>query len=281
VTYGTKHLFTTAMLGGAILIGSGAQAGPTVDIDFGTSLFPEGSDTLKFDFDDGSNSRTSWVRAGMLEGKATSAVDFNPVDLYFTEDQMFLYCVDIMTDLKTDKTTYDVKEVASDLVVGNGSAGAPRRDFGRMLEFLGAVNATLAGDTYNLSFGDANWLNPISNDVSGAIQVGIWESLYEADGVTLAHSSGDFSIPASLSSDGASFLTTVFNAMGSGSTSALSANQVRWFETDEGQDLLGYLNDPAPDLSDRQKIPEPATIALLMAGVGMLCFRSRRRSHLT
>jgi hypothetical protein len=260
-----KNLLGGAVLATAFTLASTANAAPTVDIAFGNDLFPEGFDTLTFDFNDGNNSRSARVNAGMFGGKATNGVDFDPTTLYRNESDVLLYCVDILTNLETTSTTYQVNDVAANLVVGDGQLNAPRRDFGRMLDFLGAANTVLADTGYELDFADKNWLNPTSGWMSGAIQVGIWESLYEKEGATLAVGGGDFEITSGLDSRGASLLTSVFGAMDG--TDSLDANQVKWFSTDAGQDLVG----------DPQEVPVPAPLALLVGGLGLLAMRGRRR----
>jgi len=257
-----KKCFGTALLTAAMALGASAHAA-TIDISFGGKLFPEGSDRLTFDLNDGKNSKSATVNAGMFGGAATDGVGFDPTTLYRSANDVLFYCVDILQNLHKPVTEYNVNDVDASLVVGDGSAGEPRRDFGRVLGFLGAVNDVL-GTEYGLVFGDQNWLNPNSGWMSGAIQVGIWESLYEnEDG--LAVGTGTFSITSGLSNKGNSLLTSVFNAMST--TEALDGDQVKWFSTDQGQDLIA---DP---------VPVPAPLALLGAGLGLLAFGRRRSAR--
>jgi hypothetical protein len=100
--------------------------------------------------------------------------------------------------------------------------------------------------------------------MSGAIQVGIWESLYEQSGTPLSVGSGYFST-AGLTHEGSQLLDLVFEEMSV--APALPNKQVRWFSTSDGQDLIG---DP---------VPVPAPLALLGAGLGLLAFGRRARGR--
>jgi hypothetical protein len=268
------------VLGGALGVSSMAQAGPTLDLKFPSvpTLFPAGSDTVKIQYNNGTSSYNGTVYAGMFGGEATGSTDFNPETLYQSESNVLVYCVDIFDNLIKSNSTYDVRDVAPDQVVFGGDNSDIRRDFGRTLNFLGALNSVLSSD-YGLNFGDKNWLNPAltstqsspSGWMAGAIQVGIWESLYEKAEGPLKIDDGWFKVAGigtgnhNLSTDGSALLSTVFGMMDS--FPPLDATVVKWLESADGQDLIA---DPLP-------VPAPGTIALLAAGLG-LALRRRRRS---
>jgi hypothetical protein len=260
----SKTLLAATLLTAAMALNPGAHAA-TIKISFDKDLFPAGSDRPTFVFNDGTNTKSAKVNAGMFGGSATDGAGFDPKTLYRSADDALFYCVDILKNLRKQVTTYRVNDVTASTVDGDGSAGNPRRDFGRVLEFLGAVNDILGGGDYGLGFGDKNWLNPSSGWMSGAIQVGIWESLYEKEYADLAVDSGAFSISSGLSEEGATLLASVFTAMST--SNALNGDQVKWFSTKKGQDLIA---DP---------VPVPAPLALLGAGLGLLAFGRRISGH--
>jgi hypothetical protein len=254
----SKKQLAATFLAAAMALGPGAHAA-TIDISFGRDLFPVGSDRLTFDFDDGTNRKSATVNAGLFGGSAENGVGFDPKTLYRSANDVLFYCVDILNNLQKPVTVYNVNDVDANLVVDDDDN--PRRDFGRMLGFLGAVNEVL-GTEYGLVFGDKNWLNPNSGWMSGAIQVGIWESLYEQMGEGLDVDTGYFSV-TDLNGKGKRLLDSVFYSMSTSASNALSGDQVRWFSNDKAQDLIA---DP---------VPVPAPLALLGAGLGLLAFGRR------
>jgi hypothetical protein len=243
-----------------------------VQFDFSRQPFAAGSDRVKLRFDNDSLRRTLRVDAGLFgaNAEAVAGDPFDPASLYRSEDDVLLYCVDLFDDLKKDQNTYNVLRISDDTLVQTSTDGHDViRNFGQVLDFLGALNSTLASD-YGLSYGEQNWLNPQQGWMSGAIQVGIWESLYdEAMDIT----TGNFRVwthgnrGQALSSDGIALLDASFAAMAS--TDALSDTGVRWFQLDAGQDLLG---DPLP-------IPAPATGLLVLSGLLLLGHARRRSSN--
>jgi hypothetical protein len=254
----TRAVVAASMLAGALTISNTALAGPigpSVDMGFpgGSGLFPSGSVITTIRYDNGAGTtKRSRVRAGMFGGSAGNGVDFDLSMLYRSEDRVLAYCVDILNNLLTPTTAYRVNAIARTQVE---RAAGVRRDFGRTLRFLGAVN-----EVAGLAFGDRNWLNPGNRWMSGAVQVGIWESLYEAEGAELSISSGWFEAD-SLGAAGNTFLDSAFAAMGD--TAALDASQVKWLQLEGGQDLLVG------------RVPVPGSLALVLGGLWLM--RSRRR----
>ncbi|MCF7977080.1 MAG: hypothetical protein K9L82_03530 [Chromatiaceae bacterium] len=133
-----------------------------------------------------------------------------------------------------------------------------------VLDFLGALNDVLSETDYwveeddgwvqngTYNFGDRNWLNPANWLVSGAIQVGIWESLYDDD---MDLDTGHFSVTG-LSRDGEALLNTTFQRMAS--SNPLDRSQVLLFQpVTGGQTLIG---DPVD-------VPAPGTLVLLLSGL--------------
>lgn len=256
----TKAIVATSMLAGTLTMAATAAAGPigpTMDMSFagGSNLFPSGSIVTTIDYDNAAGtSKRSTVQAGMFGGSASNGVDVDIAALYRRETSVLAYCVDILNNLLKPTRTYMARSIAQHQVEDEGGV---RRDFGRTLRFLGAVNE-IAG----LSFGSKNWMNPATPWMSGAIQVGIWESLYEEEGAQLSVSGGWFEA-SSLGTAGNNFLNTAFGAMGD--ASALDASQVRWLQIAGGQDVL----------VSPVSVPAPASLALVLVGLGLLRLRRR------
>lgn len=255
---------------------TGASPIGTVRFELANSPFSAGSDDVKVEFNDGSFRRAVTVRAGMFGATATDNDGpdggFDPSTLYRSENDVLLYCIDLLDNLIKAPTSYNVYNLEQDQIVGASQSG-PRRDFARMFSFLGAVNSEMT--TRGFTFGDKNWLEPSYGWMSAAIQVGIWESLYEDASAALALEDGWFTAKAGGSNTstnidplGAVFLNDVFLAVGT--ANALDASQIKRFAPRnangeiDGQELIG---DPVVD------VPTPAPLLLLMTGLGLLIRR--------
>lgn len=246
-----------------------------VQFAFGRQPFASGSDRVRVRFDNGELSRNIRVDSGMFGGEAEAVPNdpFDPASLYRSEDEVLLYCVDLLEDLSTGQNTYNVLRISDDTLVQTSTNGeGVMRNFGQVLDFLGALNWVLGTDeyAYGLAYGEQNWLNPNQGWMSGAIQVGIWESLYDDD-MDLA--GGNFSVRTTgnewnaLDPSGTELLARAFTAMET--TDPLRDSGVRWFQLDGGQDLLG---DPV-------QVPAPATGLLVLSGLLLLVNARRHRSQ--
>jgi hypothetical protein len=288
-------LSATATLATPLTINGMNELG-SVEFDFparSKDIFLRGFDsvTLHSNYDDFGARNTVW--AGAFGGEAQRVVDvsgnpdpFDPKTLYRSQDEVILYCLDIFNDLEyangfVEYVAYEFDDAADEdpttatKVSENLSITG---NLNNVLNFLGALNKELAeteywvkeddGDdgwvqygTYN--FGDRNWLNPANSIMSGAIQVGIWESLYDDD---MNINSGHFSVTG-LDYDGEALLTEAFGRMES--SDPLDSSQVLLFQpVTGGQTLIG---DPV-------KVPAPGTLALLLSGL-FLVRKVRRGSR--
>lgn len=241
----------------------------TVDLSFPRgSLFPEGRvvTTIEYDNDQGQSLRAR-VAAGMFGGIASNGVNFDVQTLYRSENDVLAYCIDIVQNLLRDTNTYHVRDIAQNQVFEE--EGAPRRDFGRMLRFLGATNAVVAERAGAARVSEFSWLEPTRPWMSGAIQVGIWESLYEDPEEDLNIDNGWFEA-SSLGDKGNSFLDDIFEIMEDDfAPAALNAGNVKWMENARGQDLL----------VDPVDVPVPASFLLLVSGLGLMRLRSGLLCH--
>jgi hypothetical protein len=286
--YHMKNLAIAALFAAVSAIAPSAVASPqTLELDFSLGdhgrLFPAGKDVMRIHYNNGKMGRTAAVAAGMFSGEAVEGANTTIDTRTLFEDALnvLAYCIDIMQLLEAS-AVYEVKSIDQNAI--HIDQTGVRRDFGRMLDFLGAVNAVLQGSDYGRAPDSKNWLRPDTGWMSGAIQVGIWESLYEADSVALsiarADTEGDQWFWADTGSGkaahdidarGLSFLDSAFDLVNSGTGFIpLSAKEVLWARNSSGQDLL---IDPVP-------VPVPATIILLFAGLASLAYRGRAGDRL-
>jgi hypothetical protein len=203
--------------------------------------------------------------------------DFDASIFYEDADLVYLYCVDLYQRIGAGwNVEYDVHRLGDDSPNTLVTDQHPERDFDRTLAFLGALNYTLASSYAHLGFtqSDYNWLNPTVSWMSGAIQLGIWESLYEDIGGDIDSwdiFSGDFRIAAdgdsgdTIHSAGAELLAATFANLGQDGAGVLGTHQVLVLTSDSRQDMIA--GDPPVSVS------APASAALFLAGLSLLAGR--------
>ena len=98
------------------------------------------------------------TRAGRFLGEIVSTDGIDASEFYLAPDHFFAYCHDLAEVLSN--STYTIEFGASAVV----------------LDFLGAVNSVLAPD----SDSPYDWIAPADKYIAGAVQLGIWEALYDS-----------------------------------------------------------------------------------------------------
>ncbi|HVF64772.1 MAG TPA: PEP-CTERM sorting domain-containing protein [Casimicrobiaceae bacterium] len=184
---------------------------------------------------------TTSTNAGRFEGTIASASGISLSELYLDPNDFFAYCHDLSQTLQN--TTYTVVPGAPPLV----------------LDFLGAVNASIAGGS------DFDWLNPTSRFIAAAVQIGIWEALYDT-GFNLT--SGNLTFSSATNADMLGFYNTFVGAMAT--SPSLDANHVMLLTSPRTQDVITGRLPP-------RLVSEPATLALLgIAALGLAIARRKR-----
>ncbi|HVE51555.1 MAG TPA: PEP-CTERM sorting domain-containing protein [Casimicrobiaceae bacterium] len=220
----------------ALLSCSSALAA-TIDIHWNSPVFnPGGGSVGTINYPVG---QSVTAAAGRYSGVVASTVGIDAATLIASGSEFYAYCFDLAQYLGND--TYTV-------VPGAPSAA---------LDFLGAANAYFGG-------GPFRWLLPMTSDQATAIQVGIWEALFNDD---FALTTGGVTFSAVPSS-----VATIFNDINAlRPTSAdLGAQYVIRLTSASTQDLITGVRPVS-------RVPEPHSVALLGLAA-MIAGLHRRRA---
>jgi hypothetical protein len=193
--------------------------------------------------------RTVSTAAGRFQGTGSNVVGVSPSIFTDSLDDLFMYCYDVYEPVGGGWTV--------DYTINLDG----ERD--RTLDFLGAVNAVLHGsqpgeDPYA-------WLHPTSGAMAAAIQLGIWESKYEATGWSL--DGGTFSA-RDVDAGTKNWLNTFFAAIDG--TASLHGRYVMTLESAGAQDVI--TGDPPA------RVPEPGIVGLLALAAGGALWARRRQA---
>ena len=134
---------------------------------FGNPIFGgSGYDNVVITFPNqgqGGGTTTENVLAGRFQGTASNVVGV-PTSIFVDGvDHLYMYCYDVYESINHGSVV--------DYTINLDG----ERD--RTRDFLGAVNAVM--NAGNATYDQYAWLHPVNGSQSAAIQLGIWESLYE------------------------------------------------------------------------------------------------------
>ncbi|MDQ6619065.1 MAG: PEP-CTERM sorting domain-containing protein [Pseudomonadota bacterium] len=211
---------------------------------------------------------TGSVWPDRYHGTITSATGIDPASIGTgtgIPEGLFTYCYELTQYFyPSESVTYDVVP---------GATGINPYT----LQFIGAVNSQLGTGIYG-------WLNPTNANMAAAVQLGIWETLYDVGNpfdLSSGVNHGNFYLSniASLGSDPGSvgYYLGLFSGAMSGSSAVPASSVVLLSNTSDpnqngagAQDQITAVRVPA-----RQTVPEPGT--LLLAGLGIAMAIGRKR----
>lgn len=200
------------------------------------------------------------TRAGRFLGEIVETDGIGIDEFYLSPDHFFAYCHDLGEVLAN--STYEVAMGASEPV----------------LAFLGAVNSVLAPNDDN----PYAWISPADKYIAGAVQLGIWEALYDS-GFSLNSGSLTFGLAVS----------GTMNATMLGHYNAFVAAMASADSLDE-QYVMTLTNTASVSQSGRTRagtqdvitarfvpvtllVPEPGTLGLLASAIAAAALAGRRR----
>jgi hypothetical protein len=249
-------LALVAAMGPAHAVAVTSTNAAAVTITFANPIFADlpgaNSDAVSISFPGARGSTLSRrVNAGRFVGRATDLAGVGPEIFVDGVDNVFLYCYDIYQDIAAgDMVRYEIQF--------DGATA-------RTLQFLGAVNTVMNDGRAEAMWDPYAWVRPLTGLQGAAIQLGIWESLYD-DGASWSLQAGTFRA-AGLDAATAHWVERFFAAVDP--LESLDQRFTMVLRNDRKQDMI--TADPP------SAVPEPGTLLLIGAALTTLLATRRRR----